>query len=198
MKTFKGLKGFGLQGLNFTRLRVRIGLLFFILFLLFMKPGPAGCFLSGLFLVIFGLAVRAWSSGHINKQAELSTSGPYARTRNPLYVGSFFIGLGLCVSCYDGSNPLLSAVTCLLFCLGFILLYVVQISREEEFLLKKFPAEFSGYEKEVPAFMPSLKPYSRRSANRFSAALYLKNHEYRMLLAIAGMYLLLLLKKIIP
>ncbi len=79
------------------RLRVPLGFLFGIVFLVFAKPEPLTLTIGGLVAVI-GLLIRAWASGHIRKNQNLAVSGSYAYTRNPLYLGSFILGLGFVVA----------------------------------------------------------------------------------------------------
>ena len=67
------------------------------LFVVLAKPRWATLFLGGAVSVI-GLALRAWAAGHIRKNDALATSGPYAYTRNPLYLGSFLLGLGFTIA----------------------------------------------------------------------------------------------------
>src|ERR687892_1272956 len=79
------------------RWRVPLGFLCAAAFLFFAKPTP-GALATGAFVSVLGLAIRAWAAGHIRKNAQLATSGPYAFTRNPLYFGSFLLGLGFTIA----------------------------------------------------------------------------------------------------
>ena len=79
------------------RWRVPLGFLCGALFVLFARPRPQTLALGGI-IALLGLALRAWAAGHIRKNAELATSGPYAHTRNPLYLGSFLLGIGFTVA----------------------------------------------------------------------------------------------------
>src|SRR5437868_3486299 len=79
------------------RIRIPLGFLFAAVFLVFAKPSLLSMLIgSGIALV--GLAIRAWASGHIRKARVLAVTGPYAYTRNPLYVGTFLLGLGFTVA----------------------------------------------------------------------------------------------------
>ena len=66
-------------------------------FIFFARPTPRAL-LIGASVSLLGLALRAWAAGHIRKNAQLATSGPYAFTRNPLYLGSFLLGLGFTIA----------------------------------------------------------------------------------------------------
>ena len=75
------------------RLRLPLGFLFGIAYLVFARPTPLTLAVGGA-IALIGVVVRAWASGHISKNERLATSGPYAHTRNPLYFGSFLIAAG--------------------------------------------------------------------------------------------------------
>src|SRR5215216_5850418 len=79
------------------RIRVPLGFLFAILFGVFSKPTFLTLATGGA-IGLLGLLIRAWASGHIDKAATLAISGPYAHTRNPLYLGSFILGLGFTIA----------------------------------------------------------------------------------------------------
>src|SRR5437764_11942650 len=79
------------------RLRVPLGFLFAIIFIVFARPTVLSLLIGGGFALV-GLAIRAWASGHIRKAKLLAVSGPYAYTRNPLYVGSFILGVGFTIA----------------------------------------------------------------------------------------------------
>ncbi|HZD05008.1 MAG TPA: methyltransferase, partial [Longimicrobiales bacterium] len=78
-------------------LRLRAVWLLVIPFLWLARPTPA-LLATGAGLAAVGLAVRAWAAGFIHKERELTTAGPYAYTRNPLYLGSFLVGIGVTVA----------------------------------------------------------------------------------------------------
>ena len=81
------------------KVRLRIGFLFAIAYLVFARPTP-GSLLLGLPVAFAGLLIRAWAAGHIVKDAKLTTTGPYAHTRNPLYFGSFMIAAGFALTAH--------------------------------------------------------------------------------------------------
>src|ERR1044072_2657620 len=70
------------------RWRVPLGFLCGAAFIFFARPTPKA-FAIGASVSLLGLALRAWAAGHIRKNAQLATSGPYAFTRNPLYLDCF-------------------------------------------------------------------------------------------------------------
>jgi len=161
-------------------------------------PHPAAIAWSGL-LVLPGVALRAAASGTVKKNQELTVAGPYAYTRNPLYLGSTLIAAGFAVA-------LLSWPMALLLAVGFAAIYVPVIASEEQFLRATF-LEFDNYCRSVPRFFPRVTPakLSRASAAQsdsepvtkaatggFSFALYLKHREYNSALGAALLYLSLI------
>jgi protein-S-isoprenylcysteine O-methyltransferase Ste14 len=147
-----------------------------------------------LMLVLPGLALRAAASGTVKKNRELAVTGPYAYTRNPLYLGSMLMAAGFAVA-------LLSWPLALLLAAGFALIYIPVIAGEEQFLRDTFP-EFADYCLRVPRLIPLVTPAKVQSsqsvpgevrpAGGFSFALYLKHHEYNSAIGAALLYLSLL------
>src|SRR5690348_17985961 len=119
-----------------TRSRVPLGFLFAAGYLWFAVPDWASLS-AGFAITVVGIIIRAAASGHITKNAALTTTGPYAYTRNPLYLGSIVIGLGFGVAALN--VVIVVAITAL-----FIAIYLPVISSEEEFLRAKFPG-FDDY-----------------------------------------------------
>ena len=155
------------------RLRVPFGFLFAAVFLVFARPEPMTLSVGAL-VGLFGLAIRAWASGHIRKNQKLAVAGPYAFTRNPLYFGSFFLGIGFTVASGVWWLGLIFAV---LF-LG-IYLPVMRVAAEE--LTEIFGEEYSEYAGNVPLFFPRPTSY-RATAENFEFKLYIRYREYRAVL----------------
>ncbi len=169
------------------RIRVPLGFLVAALFLLLARPTPAS--LAGsLALVLPGLLLRAYASGYVNKNEELATTGPYAYTRNPLYLGSMLIAFGFALS----SRSLVLAV--LLIAL-FLSIYLPTILSEEQFLRTRFPG-FESYCRAVPRLLPRLtpapSPAGPRTRGRFSRELYLRHREYNSAIGAVALYAALL------
>jgi protein-S-isoprenylcysteine O-methyltransferase Ste14 len=167
---------------------VPLGFLCAALFLFFARPTPIAL-AAGACVSFLGLAIRAWASGHIRKNAELATSGPYAFTRNPLYFGSFLLGLGFTIA----SGRWLLAV---LFAALFIGIYLPTMRVEASTMGQLFGSEFETYRRSVPLFFPRLTPYRHgdSGAVRFDGALYLRYREYRAALGLIIAWGLLLIK----
>jgi protein-S-isoprenylcysteine O-methyltransferase Ste14 len=152
------------------RLRVPLGFLFAIVFLIFAKPTILSIAIGG-GIALIGVAIRAWSSGHIRKAQELAVSGPYAFTRNPLYVGSFILGVGFTIA---------SGVwwLALVFSALFIGIYLPVMRVEAEDIRAMFGKDFDEYERDVPLFLPRYKPW-KKTGVKFDFQLYLRYREYR-------------------
>jgi protein-S-isoprenylcysteine O-methyltransferase Ste14 len=137
--------------------------------------------------VAAGLGLRAYASGYVRKNAELTMTGPYAHTRNPLYLGSMLIAAGFGIAA--GSWPLVALLVCL-----FLAIYLPTILSEEEYLRAHFP-NFDAYSKQVPRLMPRLRPAATAQlSGSFSSALYRQHREYNALVGSAALYLALLLR----
>jgi len=137
-------------------------------------------------LAFLGLLVRAWATGHLSKNTQLAITGPYAFTRNPLYFGSFLIGIGFSLA--GGSVTFL-----VLFVACFAALYGNAMRQEMKRLSALFPDEYARYRKNVPIFFPHLQP-AQKGEGHFSFELYLKNQEYLALAGYLAAITLLILK----
>ncbi len=157
------------------RARVPASLVLFFLFLFQARPTVASV-LGGALVALPGLGLRAWAARHLRKDRVLATTGPYAYTRNPLYLGSFLLGLGLALSCR--SEGLL-----LLFLVFFAIVYVPTMILEAEHLRALFGPAFEAYERQVPLFFPRpgrhVLPLEKKGGDW---SLYVHNREYRVLL----------------
>jgi protein-S-isoprenylcysteine O-methyltransferase Ste14 len=81
---------------------------FIILVAVLGSPSNVAMFVAGAALVFIGSLIRVWASGHVKKNKELATDGPYAFVRHPLYVGNILslLGFVLCSQLW-WSAPLL-------------------------------------------------------------------------------------------
>jgi len=165
-----------------ARLRVTCGFILVAAFAWFSRPDARSLAL-GLPVSALGLALRAWASGHVEKNIRLAESGPYAYMRNPLYLGTLLVAAGFAIA----SRQWLLAVP---FGVVFIFIYLPAIELEEQHLRKLFP-EFAAYAERVPALWPTLAPVRR--PQRFRWDLYVRNREYQALIgfAIGALYLII-------
>jgi protein-S-isoprenylcysteine O-methyltransferase Ste14 len=174
------------------RWRVPLGFLCAALFVALAEPRPKTLLIGGSVAAV-GLLIRAWASGHIRKNDALATSGPYAFTRNPLYLGSFVLGLGFTVAASGRAWQFL--VLGGAFAALFLGIYLPVMRVESATLAQLFGAEFERYAREVPLLLPRLTPYRAGAAAglRFDLKLYLRYREYRAALGLlAGLGALLL------
>jgi len=169
------------------RLRVPLSFACAAFFLLFARPRP-GALLAGAVISILGLVLRAWASGHIRKNSQLATSGPYAHTRNPLYLGNFLLGLGFTIG--SGWWPL-----GILFAVLFLGIYLPVMRVESETLAQLFGESYQRYARGVPIFLPRVTPYrSGESQTEFDRSLYMRYREYRAALGLVVAWGLLVFK----
>ena len=160
-------------------------------FLVFARPVPASLW-TGALITLLGLVLRGWSAGTIRKAETLTTTGPYAYTRNPLYLGSFLIGVGLSIA---GDNFMWLA----LFLTYFIATHAVAISRERAELTKLFDQRYLEYQDQVPVFLPRLTPHRTHfldDDSSFEWARYLRNREWEALLGATAALAVLSMKLI--
>lgn len=152
------------------RIRVPLGFIFAAVFFIFAKPTTTTLAIGGV-IALVGVAIRAWASGHIRKATTLAVTGPYAHTRNPLYFGSFIIGVGFTAA---------AGVWWLagLFVALFLGIYLPVMLTEARDMQRIFGAEFEEYERHVPLFLPRLTVW-KRTNGQFDFQLYLQYREYR-------------------
>jgi protein-S-isoprenylcysteine O-methyltransferase Ste14 len=186
------LKGAERWGKVARRIRVPLGFLTAALYLFELwrrEPRPAAVGWS-LLLVLPGLWLRAYASGYVKKNRELTQTGPYAFTRNPLYLGSILIAAGF-------ATALLSWPVAATLAAMFLIIYVPVIASEERFLRSTFP-DFGEYCRRVPRLIPRLTAapapdtQTEVSSGKFSLALYLRHREYNASIGAALLYLCLI------
>ena len=175
------------------RMRVPLGFLTAALFVLGARPSwlSLAC---GLPIALLGAGLRGWASGHLRKNAELATSGPYAHTRNPLYFGSFVMVAGFAIA---GNKPWIA----LMLVGAFLLVYRPVMRAEVAHIRQLFGAAYDEWAAHVPLFFPRLTPYRpyRKDVPRaFDWSQYLHHREYRAfigVLAVMGLWALRLIWK---
>ncbi len=172
------------------RVRVPLGFATAAVFLLFARPTPRSMALS-LAAVLPGLALRAYAAGYVRKNAELTRTGPYAYTRNPLYLGSMLIAFGFAIA----AGRVWLAVLLLAL---FLAIYLPTILSEEAYLREAF-ADFEAYAQRVPRLVPRWTPArfpgaSPAGGRSFSRERYLHHREYNSLMGSVALYAALLLR----
>jgi hypothetical protein len=178
---------------------VPLGFVFAAVFLWLARPSWR-TMAASLVLVLPGLWLRGYASGYVKKNAELTTTGPYAHTRNPLYLGSMLIAFGFAAAAWRWE--ILVALAGL-----FAAIYVPTILSEEEYLRGHF-AGFDAYARAVPRLLPRLLPLwnGAPAASQqqdggdavpiagkggFSGALYRQHREYNSAMGAVAIYLAL-------
>lgn len=130
---------------------------------------------AGVAMAILGEALRLWASGHLEKNRRLTTGGPYAWTRNPLYLGSLLLGLGFCLA--TGRPALVVLLAAL-----FVAVYLPVMRREAARLDEAFPKDYAGYAARVPLFLPrppgDADAGSGLESSRFSWVRVRENREH--------------------
>jgi len=169
--------------------RVRASLIGVIAAYFLARPNRLSLF-AGAGFIILGLLLRGWACGHLTKDRELTTSGPYRYTRNPLYLGSLAIALGVTAAAR-------SWWVAGLFALIFLLFYAVTIVKEKRTMQELFPKAYVDYSREVPLFFPGWRPYPNAQIKSFSWDRYRSNKEYRALVAALIFLALMVLKMFI-
>jgi protein-S-isoprenylcysteine O-methyltransferase Ste14 len=174
------------------RIRVPLGFVLAAIFLVFAKPSVVSL-LSSLPFVLVGLWLRGYAAGYVKKNAELTRTGPYAYTRNPLYLGSMAIAAGIAVAAGRWSLGILLVVM-------FLAIYIPTILSEETFLRGVFSG-FDAYAQRVPRLLPRLTP-ARFSdvdptAGAFSTERYQHHREYNAAIGSAAIYAALALRMLL-
>lgn len=162
------------------RIRVPLGFVFAAVFLWLARPTWLSM-LGSLLLVVPGLWLRGFAAGYVRKNAELTMTGPYAHTRNPLYLGSMMLAFGFAAA--SGRWFIVVALMAL-----FLAIYVPTILSEEEFLRGQFPG-FDAYAAKVPRLLPRITPAKTDAVpGIFSKQLYLHHREYNASMGAVAIY----------
>jgi protein-S-isoprenylcysteine O-methyltransferase Ste14 len=169
------------------RVRVPLGFIFAVVYVWFARPTRTSL-IAGALITLPGLLLRGLASGHVQKDKQLTISGPYAYTRNPLYLGSLFLAAGFAIAARSWS---IVAIMVLMFAL----IYVPVIAGEERYLRQTFP-EYDEYSRRVPRMFPRLTPYGNQQT-AYSSARYWKHREYEASIGCVVLLAILIAKLII-
>jgi protein-S-isoprenylcysteine O-methyltransferase Ste14 len=165
----------------FVRWRVRLGYPLTIAVLWFARPNPLSI-LIGAVVGLAGLWLRGYAAGFLHKHEILTVTGPYARTRNPLYLGSAILALGAAAATHSWTSAMI-------LCSYFALFYSIVMRREENELQFHYGATFGEYARAVPLFLPRLRAAKLSGGTEhFSFELYKRNREYQ---AAVGFFLMI-------
>ncbi len=154
------------------------------LLVVFARPNPVGMII-GIILIVVGEGIRIWAAGHLQKNEILTTTGPYAYVKNPLYIGTILITTGFCI--FADQIYLLAAVT-----FAFCFHYIPYKKRVEGDRLKKvFGDRFDDYDQKVPDYIPRSTPYSNEKGSWQFKCFIENSEEGILLIIIAGIILIL-------
>ena len=183
------------MALSLRKIRLRLVWLLVLPFLWYARPTPL-LLGVGSVLAVIGLAIRASAAGVIRKEKQLATCGIYAHTRNPLYLGSFLLGLGVTIA---GGQWIFVA----LFLVFFVSVYGRTMRGEAEFLEERFGDAYRDYARNVPLFVPRATAYRAPGAEEggapaFSVERWRGNKEYEALLGAVAAFAFLALRMVWP
>ena len=148
-------------------------------------------FVAGCALAVVGIAIRVWGCGHLRKNKEMISSGPFAHVQHPLYLGTFLVALGAMLAAGSPEWPavLVWAVVVPLFVLAFFGFYLPKKRRVEgERLSRRFGDDFRAWRDAVPPFVPSLSAYPSADRRRWNWKVFRGNHELEMDALIAALF----------
>jgi protein-S-isoprenylcysteine O-methyltransferase Ste14 len=172
-------------GKTAQRLRVPVGTLLGVIFLLLMHPSIRSLWIGGI-VTLAGALIRVWAAGHIDKGRKLARCGPYALTRNPLYLGSFLMALGILLA---GQGYWLLIP----FGLFFVSFYYPVMKAEEQELFQGHGEAFVAYSRTVPLFFPAFR-HAEGNSSGFLWSRVLRNREHRTLMGLVLAEAILILK----
>jgi protein-S-isoprenylcysteine O-methyltransferase Ste14 len=169
------------------RIRVPLSFLAALAYVWLARPSRRSLIIGAL-VMIPGLVLRGLASGHVQKDKQLTTSGPYAYTRNPLYLGSLMMAGGFAIA----ARSWWIVALMLLF---FVAIYVPVIAGEERYLRQTFP-DYEDYASNVPRLLPRFTPYGGQKSD-YSSARFWKHREYQASLGCLVMLAILIVKLVI-
>jgi protein-S-isoprenylcysteine O-methyltransferase Ste14 len=166
------------------RIRVPLGFAFAVFYVWVARPTWLSI-VVGTAVAIPGLVLRALASGHVKKNEELTTTGPYAYVRNPLYLGSLIMAIGFAIAA--------RSLWVLLVMLVMLVVIYLPVIRHEEAYLREVFANFDDYARNVPRLLPRWTAYGSGTGN-FSSHLYWQHREYNAVLGTAAIIAVLIVK----
>jgi protein-S-isoprenylcysteine O-methyltransferase Ste14 len=167
--------------------RILVSQIIALAVIILARPASWKFFAAGVSVMALGQLIRILASSAIVKSKTLTVTGPYAVVRNPLYLGTAFMVLGLLISLTNPQAPLRTALAWLVTVVSFTLIYRVQINAEEEFLLATYGAQFDEYRRRVNSILPrpaAVPEFFNGSA--YSREIFRKNKEWRGFLGMAA------------
>ena len=162
------------------KLRVPLCIVVFILLLLHIK---SSFLLAGFLVSLLGELIQIWCFASLEKNRTLTVRGLYCLTRNPMYLGRFFLILGALIT--TGNIWII-----VIFCIVYYFYMINRVKREEAVLRSVFGLDYDSYCSKVHRFLPSMKMFRWSSLKYFNWRLLKKNHGHWNILAMLLCYLL--------
>ena len=142
-------------------------------------------YLVGLLMLLFGESIRVWAVSYAGGKTRtrkvgapaLCTSGPYAFTRNPLYLGNMFMYIG--ITLVAGAPNIIFMI--LIIFSFFMIQYTLIVSLEEETLTNLFGEAYINYKKNVPPIFPRITPWKNKAETKRTPILKTLKTEKRTL-----------------
>ena len=132
---------------------------------LYSYPGWVEIFLkvAGLIAILEGnllrMSARGHKKAHSKTSRQLVVSGPYTLVRNPMYLGSFLMGLGFAILLWPWWLVIVFAIL-------FYMRFNIQMTKEEALLAENFGKEYREYCAKVPRFFPPFRILKARTLKR--------------------------------
>ena len=164
----------------------------------FSEPTPLSLAV-GIIFIVAGQAVRVWAAGHLVKNKRLTTTGPYAYVKNPLYLGAITIVIGFCIVGMPPWNLTLSFTDprvwlYVIFIAAFFLYYMPRKMKIEGDRLRAIYGEdYTRYDKNVPDMLPRLTPFRSGDTTRWTWGQSVDNSEHGTIMSLGvGLGLMML------
>jgi protein-S-isoprenylcysteine O-methyltransferase Ste14 len=179
---------------RWLRLRVPLGFAFAIWYLVIARPASTGLLIACAVLVLAGCLLRTWAAGYLFKGKRVAVGGPYAYVRNPLYLGSFILGVGFCLALYQRPLPYSVIFLWIAYLVGYGVVYPAKTRAEEGELAKNLGEPYVTYARQVPAFLPLRGHVSGLGEQHFSWELFKRNREYQCWLGCSAVLIFLFVR----
>ena len=131
---------------------------------------------------MFGELIQVWCFATLDKNRTLAVKGPYSLTRNPMYIGRFFLLLG--VMLFIGRVRVI-----FVFAVLYQFYMINRVKREETRLKEIFKEEYDSYCSMVNRFAPSIKQFHLKSLGYFKWSLFFQNKGHWNLAGVLSIYL---------
>ncbi len=146
----------------------------------------------GGFIVLMGELIRVWATGHLKRNKEVTTSGPYAYLRDPLYLGRLFLLIGFCVMARGAGLFLFLPVGIIVFAYSYM---PRKYKKEMARLERHFGEEYVKYSSYCRSLIPRFKPYAGADNRKWSGSLFwYENREQYFILIVVSIFAAIIFK----